>query len=231
MGHANHCGSDGTTPHHTRRSAYAEPASSNCVRPDTVPAPSLGHGESDLDVVSPTTPVVLFAMLLGFAFAAGADDTGVVRREDALKAAYLFNFAKFVDWPGAADGTLTICFRGGRGVQLALSEDLANKRIGAHPLATRSLANGESGAACSVLYVAADAHRLHALPLACEQALPVLTVSDAIGFVHKGGMIELFREGNRLRFNVNVVNARCAGIRISSSLLQLASVVEKGGER
>jgi hypothetical protein len=59
----------------------------------------------------------------------------------------------------------------------------------------------------------------------------VLTVSDAKAFIRNGGMIELFADSNRLRFNVNVGNAHRAGLRISASLLELAAAVDKGGAK
>ena len=55
----------------------------------------------------------------------------------------------------------------------------------------------------------------------------LLTVSDSANFLHEGGIIALFAEGNRLRFRISLGNARHANLRISSSLLQLASSVEK----
>lgn len=64
------------------------------------------------------------------------------------------------------------------------------------------------------------------LPLTDEKIVAVLTVSETHDFIHRGGIIELFPEGNRLRFKISVQNARRAGLKISSSLLQLASSVE-----
>jgi hypothetical protein len=82
---------------------------------------------------------------------------------------------------------------------------------------------------CNILYLDAK----EALPGWTSGAarMQLLTVSDAPGFAHHGGMIELFVEGNRLRFNINVENARRAGLRISSSLLELASRVDRVAAR
>ncbi|HEY8508099.1 MAG TPA: YfiR family protein, partial [Steroidobacteraceae bacterium] len=76
---------------------------------------------------------------------------------------------------------------------------------------------------CNVVYIEGHSHSV-------EAGAPILTVSDARNFASRGGVIELFEQGNRLRFVVNVENARRAGLRISSMLLQLASRVE-GAER
>ena len=59
----------------------------------------------------------------------------------------------------------------------------------------------------------------------------MLTVSDGNGFAHSGGTIELFTQQNRLRFIINLENARHAGLRISSNLLQLAASIEGGDAR
>jgi hypothetical protein len=153
------------------------------------------------------------------------------QREDQLKAGYLFNFAKFVEWPASVpQDALTICFLGGAGVQQFLSTDAGSKRIGARGLVVRSLREHDTSNGCNVLYVDS------ALPSAALSSLndnsaPILTVSDAKEFTRSGGIIALYTESNRLKFIVNVQNAQRAGLRISSNLLQLATLVEKGDPR
>ena len=154
----------------------------------------------------------------------GADETAA-QREDALKAAYLVNFIRFVEWPpGTADEELTVCFLGGTGVRQALASGIEAKRVGPRRLTVRSLDADASRADCHVVYVDSTASSE-----AGEPTSPALTVSDAADFVRRGGMIQLFTEQNRLRFNINVENAHRAGLRISSALLQLASAVERKG--
>jgi len=161
-----------------------------------------------------------------FGVAAAADGG----RVDELKAAYLFNFAKLVEWPAttAAD-SLTICFVGAQGVHAAFARTVGDKPVGARRIVVKPmLAPAESRAGCDVVYLDA-AMAGGSQPI--ESSVPALTVSDAQDFAAHGGMIELFPEGNRLRFNINLPSAQRAGLRISSSLLQLAARVEKGGER
>ena len=99
-------------------------------------------------------------------------------------------------------------------------------RTDAPALVTRTLARGENTSGCQVLYVESGApfatERLVAAPQPAQ-----LTVSDAHDFSLNEGVIELFTEGNRLRFSINLDNARRAGLKISSNLLQLASHVEE----
>jgi hypothetical protein len=149
------------------------------------------------------------------------------QREDALKAGYLFNFIKFVEWP-APGGTdpFTVCFLGSEGVLGQLATAVSTKRIGDRPIAARMLSVGEPFAGCQVLYI--DGTQLGYSASALSARTPaLLTVSDGTNFLREGGIIELFAEGNRLRFRISLDNARRANLRISSSLLQLASSVEK----
>jgi hypothetical protein len=169
----------------------------------------------------PSLLLLLFAATAaGLPLPATADDAAV--REHALRAGYLFNFVKFVEWPAlASPGSLTVCFVGGAGIREAFASNLDSKRVGTRRLLVRDLANATATAGCDVLYLdSAVAPNRH------EVAAAILTVSDSEDFVRNGGMIGLFTERNRLRFNINLENARQAGLRISSNLLQLASAVE-----
>jgi hypothetical protein len=152
-------------------------------------------------------------------------------RADELKAAYLFNFAKLVEWPASTPAdTLTICFVGASGVHDAFARAAGAKQVGARRIVVKPVGGApEPHAGCDVLYFEAS---LAGGAQHAETAAPAaLTISDAQGFAAQGGMIELFSEGNRLRFNINLPVAQRAGLRISSSLLQLAAHIENGGSR
>ncbi len=170
--------------------------------------------------------LALLAMAGGGADGAGIADAAV-QRADQLKAGYLLNFVKFVDWPASVPGNLlTVCFVGGKGVRDALASGIDNKMAGERHLAVRTLSDSETPAGCNVLYL--DAAMMPAGAREPNTAeFPILTVSDAKAFAHIGGMIELFSDENHLRFNINVASAQKAGLHISSSLLQLAAVVEQ----
>jgi hypothetical protein len=157
----------------------------------------------------------------------GLADDASERRADQLKAAYLLNFIKFVDWPAPAAGdVLTVCFAGGGGVHDALAIGIESKKAANHPLTLRQLESTSAAQGCNVLYV--DAQSLSGGQYSQQGKLPMLTISDAKGFARTGGMIEVYTDSNRLRFSVNIDTAQKAGLRISSSLLQLAASIEHG---
>jgi hypothetical protein len=147
---------------------------------------------------------------------------------DQFKAVYLYNFAKLTAWPAAAPaGVLTMCFIGGSGVRDLIERDVSGKLIGERHIAVRSLGPSQPAEDCSIIYIEATAVGSSALPASAPAY--ALTVSDAGDFAHHGGMIELFFKDNRLRFIINLDNARLAGLKMSSSLLALASKVEQLG--
>lgn len=172
----------------------------------------------------------LAAALLGLtgsaALSADADSS---QRANLLRVGYLVNFVKFVEWPGSTSpDLLTVCFLGGAGIRDALAVDVANKRAGMRRLTTRELKSGESAQNCDVLYLDGVSGTLRSVFLGDSEVLSwgILTIGDEPDFVRHGGVIGLFTVDNRLRFSVNVENARRAGLKISSALLQLASSVD-----
>lgn len=172
------------------------------------------------------TSIAAFLLtLLSSAAAIGAAD-----REAQLQAGYLLNFAKLVDWPATPAGTaITFCFLGGNIVHDALATDLEKRSVGTRPVALRHLRSAAQSAGCDVLYV--DAKFPTDKPAGLPKQMHLLTVGNAATFVSEGGMIQLFTEKNRLRFRINIDNARRAGLNVSSSLLQLAASVEREAPR
>jgi hypothetical protein len=164
----------------------------------------------------------LLAWIATFTGHAGAADSAA-NRENQLKAGYLLNFAKLVEWPATAPAdALTICIQGASELHSALATGLEGKRIGTRLLNAYRLADGESRDRCSMLYLDST---LPSTARDVSDQTDALTVSDAKNFARTGGMIELFTENNRLRFIINLENAKRAGLRINPNLLQLAASV------
>jgi hypothetical protein len=161
---------------------------------------------------------------LGCPATCAADDDAL----EQFKAVYLFNFAKLTVWPASvASDLLTICFIGAPGVRDLIAREVTGKLIGARHIAVRALGPSQRADDCSIVYIEAAVGA--ASSAAASAPAYALTVSDAHGFAYHGGMIELFFKDNRLRFIINLDNARLAGLKMSSSLLALASKVEQLG--
>ncbi len=148
----------------------------------------------------------------------------------ALRAAFLFNFAKFVEWPGDQpdNGPLNLCVLD----DVAVEESLAQLMDGA-PVAGRSVTLVRSVRnrplrGCHVLYIGdTDPERIAATLDELRHA-PVLTVGDGEPFARGGGMIGLFVEDGRMRFAINPDAAQRASLKLSSRLLNLARIVKEG---
>jgi hypothetical protein len=149
-----------------------------------------------------------------------------------VKAAYLYNFARFVEWPAAAphrqsEATVDICVLGQDPFGTRLDAMMADATVRGRKLATRRLASATAVAGCHVLFVSASERQQVPQILATLARADVLTVSDMPEFVRLGGMLQFVVQGNRVRFDVNLPACEAAGLRVSSDLLRVASTVRK----
>jgi hypothetical protein len=143
----------------------------------------------------------------------------------AVKAAFIFNFAKFTEWPGLVAATpIHICVTGDEPMAAALAQTVRGQNIGGRPLTVLRPVDSTSWPSCQLLFIAANVP-VPTGALDGMKTLPVLTVSDRKGFSQTGGVIELYLEAGRMRFAINVDAAEDAGLRLSSRLLALARVV------
>jgi hypothetical protein len=163
--------------------------------------------------------VLLAATLAG-------EDAVTAPGEYQIKAAFLFNFAKFTGWP-ASDSVLTVCVLGDDPFGAALDEAVAGKTIHGRTISVRRLANPkEAGSDCQVLFIAAsESSRLRAV-LRELDGKPVLTVGDMPRAARLGTAIGFFTHNNRVRFEINPEAAARAGLKFSSQLLRLAVLVK-----
>ena len=179
--------------------------------------------------------VCLFLLCAGPIAPAQAESTRRTLSADEIKAAYLFNFAKFVDWPDESfasdDEPLQVCFLGGDSVSRTF-RSLEGKTIKGRPLQIKIVTQLEELHECHILFIGDDElPRWPQVQGALDQS-SVLTVSDGEGFTEHGGMISFKPQNNRIRFLINLDNTQSAGLKLSSQLLQLAEVTgnkQKGG--
>src|SRR5206468_12975058 len=117
-----------------------------------------------------------------------------------------------------------LCVANDDQVGAALTDSVRGQAINGHALEVRKVKSDNPVPGCHVLFVpASDAKQVLAKAGKGQDA--VITVSDAPGFAQAGGVIELFQEGGRMRFAVNVDTAQRLGVRLSSRLLDLAKIV------
>lgn len=170
----------------------------------------------------------LLGAVVVLAWASAAPAYAQTASEPDLKAVFVYNFAKFTEWPADAlppGSRLVLCVNGDHGVEAALAQLVNGRSIGSHRLVVRALDDDGSGQSCHVVYVSSTARKRLAQFLDWLETFPVLTVSDASAFAHDGGVAELFVENGRMRFAINVDAAHRSQLRISSRLLSLAKIV------
>ena len=146
--------------------------------------------------------------------------------EAQLKAAFLFNFGKYVTWPSLTGENFTICILGQDPFGATLDSIVAGETLGGKPAVVRRIRGAQDASPCQVVFISSseEAH-LQPTLAALEKSGNALTVSDMPDFVQHGGMIQFVDEGNRVRFVVNLGVARKAGLVLSSELLKVAKVV------
>ncbi len=154
-----------------------------------------------------------------------------VADEYQVKAAFLYNFAKFVEWPSSAfkspQEPISICIVGQNPFGSALEEAIRGKEIEGRTLVVHQVPDGAPTCTCHILFVGASEHRHFRALTETFKAPGILTVGEAPWFGSEGGMINLKLEGGRVRFEINVEAADQRQLRISSKLLSLAQVVKK----
>ncbi len=174
-------------------------------------------------VVRRVSALLLAALLVSTQIASGAQE----QVPAALKAAFLYNFAKFAEWPAESDlaGPITLCVLDDRGAEDALALLVKGASINGRPVTVaRSIARDRLRS-CHLLYIAAgDTATVDAI-VGELKGTPVLTVSAGERFARHGGIVGLLLEGNKIRFAINPVTAQRAGVRLSSRLLSLAIIV------
>jgi hypothetical protein len=166
-------------------------------------------------------------VLLLLAATAAAQTAG----EYQVKAAFLFNFAKFVEWPAGSfkspsDG-IHICVLGDNPFGTALSDLLAGKRINDRPLVSGHFLEVKEVNGCQILFISKSERKNLRNILAVAAAGGILTVGEWDNFALDGGMIGFRLEDGKVRLEINLPAADQAQVQISSKLLSLAQIVKK----
>jgi hypothetical protein len=176
-------------------------------------------------------PIHRLALLTGLlAVPALAQSSPTPSPEHVVKAAFLYNFTRFVEWPAApvdcTTAPLNIAVLGQDPFGPALDRTVAGRRVGSQPIRVQRLRRAAEIEPCTLLFVtAAESERL-AEVLGALRGRPVLVVGESPGFARRGGAIGFHVDGKRVRFETNRQAAAAAGLTLSSRLLALASAVD-----
>ena len=170
---------------------------------------------------------------LALTFALGTTSTWAQPKptEFDVKAAYLYNFAKFVQWPADAarrDARMFhVCVIGEDPFGPVLDRVVAGGSINGRTVVARRIADAHDARFCHILFLGGMDERLAVETLDTLGRADVLTVSDLPAFARRGGMIQFVVQGARVRFEVNLDRARDAGLMLSSELLRVALTVRR----
>jgi hypothetical protein len=169
---------------------------------------------------------LLMLMLLPFSWAQGSGIQEVNRIKD-LKAAFLYNFTLFMDWPMSSrkSGMRFCLLEQDSQIYPRLHSFLELKKSRkAHQATVRALKKNEDARSCDLLYVDQTMMNDWALMSQRQEDQILVTVGNHPQFLKQGGMIRFFVEENRLRFEIHLKLARKKGLRISPELLKLAEI-------
>lgn len=170
--------------------------------------------------------LLIFFLLLAGGFAVRAGDGGP--SEAQVKAAFLLNFPKYVDWPPAAFAApttpLVFGILGDKDVAAEFSVMSRGKIIDGHPIKFLPVTSAEQCRGCHVLFVGTEADRKFPEILSQLHGHCTLTVGETEDFIEEGGIINLARRDRRIALEVNIDAARQTELKISSKLLALATV-------
>lgn len=155
-------------------------------------------------------------------------DAATLKREYLIKAAILYNFAKFASWPETAfsypNAPMRLCVLGDDPFGVAL-DSLHGKQVRNRSLATARISTVEEAPQCHILFVSGSEEDNLSAILDYVAELPILTVGDIRRFANTGGIIALKEVDNRSRIDINLGAAEKAGLKLSSKLLRLADTV------
>jgi len=155
--------------------------------------------------------------------------------EYQVKAVFLFNFSRFIEWPASAfsksDAPFVVGIYGNDPFGGNLDEVVKGESANGHPLVVRRVRSAEEAAGCQILFIPKEENRrLEELVSALAKS-HTLTVSDLPGASQRGVMIRLVTENSRIRLRIDVEAARAAQLTISSNLLRAAEIVAANGGR
>jgi len=160
--------------------------------------------------------------LLLAAFGLPRATAGQEAEEYEVKAAFLYNFTKFVEWPRFDTSAFTICVLGEDPFGTSLELLIKSKSAYGHPLHVRQIKQGSVGKECQIVFVTASEKKRASQLIEETRGTPVLTVGETREFLRMGGMVFLETEGSRVSVVINTTVVESADFKVSAKLMTLA---------
>jgi preprotein translocase subunit Sec61beta len=178
------------------------------------------------------TGVVTFAVALAATLFSGGAPAEPAAGEYEVKAAFLLNFARLVEWPedafSDARSSFSVGLLGTASASEQIQQFLEGKYIGSHTVHARQMKSADEAAGFHMIFVSASSGVKAGEVAAAIGGGSVLLVGESKGFATRGGAINFFTDGNKIRFEINPRAAEVAGLRVSSRLLRVAKIVSDG---
>ena len=172
---------------------------------------------------------ILIFFLIGYAAASSLCGEELRHSEYEVKAAFLYNVGKFVEWPknGSENNAfLTLCVLGYDPFQEKLAA-LEGKTIKGKKIIVKRIAFVSEAKNCDILFISSS-EKTRISQIVKELAnQPILTVGDTDSFAEKGVMINFYIENDRIKFTINTKAAERSDVKIHSNLLRLAKIVSR----
>jgi len=180
----------------------------------------------------PFRRILCYALALSCALGGAPVQGALPPTEYQVKAAYLFNFGQFVEWPAgsyaSASAPFVIGIVGDDPFGSVLDDVVRGEAVAGHPLLVRRFNDTDDVSACNILFIARSETALLERTLQAVRGRNVLTVTDAAGDESRDAIIVLKTENKRIRMRINLAAARANNLVISSKLLRPAEVVGMG---
>lgn len=149
--------------------------------------------------------------------------------ESQIKAGFLFNFTKFVEWPPEAFADpgvpIVLGIVGDSPVAELLIETAAGKTVNGRAVIVQRFKEGQDPRTCHILFVSSSQEKHVPQILERVKGSPILTVSETSGFAQSGGMINFSVEGNKVRLEINLDATAQARLKISAKVIAVARLV------
>jgi len=146
--------------------------------------------------------------------------------EYKVKALFLLNFVKYVDWPAGGSGPITIGILGQDNFNDSLANAVEGKNINGRAIAIKHLSPGDSLSGCTILFISSSENSQLSAILGKTSSLPILTVGESESFLQNGGIINFMLKDGKIRLAINLKAAQKANLQVSSKLLSVADVVK-----